>query len=88
MIGCLTQIISLGTAVSAGIGYINFWWTLIPAFFAGALALSNGPHFNAVVEANKRGNFWLFPANLVIYVGSVLVGCGIAFGVTRWIVGQ
>ena len=85
MFGCLTFAISLAAAVAAGLGYFSFWWTLIPAFFAGSLALSNGPYYSAVIAANERGNLWLFPVQLIIHVGGVLIGCGVAFGLTQWI---
>ncbi len=84
MLGCLTLIASLATAVAAGLGYFSFWWTIIPAFFAGALVLSNGPGYQAIMQANERGNLWLFPLQLLIHIGGVLLASGLAFWLTGW----
>lgn len=82
-LGSLATLITLGVAIAAGLDKFSFWWVLIPAFFAGSLALSNGPHFAAVLDANRRGSLTLFPMLLAIYCGGMIALGGAAYGLTR-----
>ena len=83
MLGCLSIIASISSAILAGLGYYSFWWTVIPAFFAGAFALSNSPgHYAAIIRANERGNIWLFPVSLSLSVGTMLAVAGVVFWAT------
>jgi hypothetical protein len=69
----------IATAVASGLGYFAFWWVLIPAFFAGSLSLSNGPHYANVVQANQRGSMTFFPMMLTIYCTSQMIIAGLAY---------
>ncbi|MGV2495043.1 hypothetical protein [Pelagerythrobacter aerophilus] len=69
-------------AVLAGLGYLSFWWVLIPAFFAGSLSLSNGHHYAAVMEANRRGSVTLFPLLLTIYCGGYIFFAALVYWLT------
>ena len=83
LLGCLSQIATLVTAIGAGLGKLSFWWIRIPAFLAGSFEISNGPLFDRVIVANKEGRLWFFPAMLVV---NVLPWIGIgaaAFWVSR-----
>jgi hypothetical protein len=81
----LAAAVVVGLAVWSGIGGDSFWWVLIPAFFAGSLGLSNGPHYAAVVEANRQGSLTLFPMMLAIYWISYTALAGLVYGLTRLI---
>lgn len=85
MIETLFTLAMVATAVMVGLSKISVWWVLLPAFFAGALSLSNGPHYQKVVEANLRGVFWYFPGMLIIHIGGKLVLAGIAYAITVWL---
>lgn len=85
MLQMISVLAWIAVAILAGLGKFSFWWVLIPAFFAGAFGLSNGPHYSTVVEANRRGNAWLFPMQLAIYTGGNIFGAGIAYWITRWL---
>lgn len=75
----------IAVAVLAGLGKFSFWWFLIPTFLAGAFGLANGPHYAGVIEANRRGNLWLFPTQLIIHwFGNILLA-KLVFLLTRWI---
>lgn len=82
MLGTLAALAVVAVSILAGLGTFSFWWVLIPAFFAGSLSLSNGPHYSAVVEANRRGSLTLFPLMLAIYMASYLILAGIVFWLT------
>ncbi len=82
-LGTLATLITLGVAIAAGLQKFSFWWGLIPAFFAGTLMLSNGPHFQAVLDANRRGNLTLLPIQLAIHWGGMLLAAAVVYGVTR-----
>lgn len=86
MLGCLSIIASIITAVAAGLGYFSFWWSLIPAFLAGSFALANSPgHHAAIVRANQEGRLSVFPIALLSTTGMMLAICGVAFWITRTI---
>jgi hypothetical protein len=73
------------TALLAGLAKISIWWVLIPAFFAGSLSLSNGPHYQRVVDANLNGIFWYFPTMLLIHIAGKLVIAGVVYAITVWL---
>lgn len=75
----------MAIAIVVGLERFSFWWVLIPAFFAGSLALSNGPHYMRVVEANQRGVLWYFPTMLMIHVAGKMILAGLAYAVTIWL---
>ena len=85
MLGCLSTIVSLGVAIAAGLGHFSFWRVLIPSFLAGAFALSNGPHYGAILQANEEGRLSVFPMALAGTVGVSLAIAGVAYWVTRLI---
>jgi hypothetical protein len=77
----------LGTAVAAGLGYFSFWWTLIPAFFAGSFALFNGPGYDTIMRANREGRTGVFPTMLAVSIAAHLLSASAAYGITRLISG-
>lgn len=83
-LGCLSTLALIVTAIAAGMGYFSFWWVLIPAFFAGSFALSNGPGYGAIIEANRQGRVWYFPMMLAL---SISLHVAVAGGI-YWIAGQ
>ena len=83
MLGCVSTIASLGMAIAAGLGYFSFWWVWIPSFLAGSFALSGGPHYGAILEANEEGRLGVFPMALVGTVGVSLALAGVAYWLTR-----
>lgn len=82
-LGCLSQIVTLATAIAAGLGFYSFWWVLIPAFLAGSFQISNGPLFDRVIEANREGNLTFFPTMLALNVVPWIGIGGAVFWVTR-----
>ena len=78
-LGCLSQIATLATGIAAGFGYLSFWWTLVPAFLAGAFAVSNGPGYETVMRANEEGRLGVFPTVLAISILPWLALAGIAY---------
>ena len=64
MLGCLSMLAVVVTAIAAGLDKFSFWWVLIPVFFAGSFSLSNGPGFDMVIEANRQGRLGVFPKML------------------------
>ena len=84
-LGCLAQIAVLGIAISAAVYGYSFWWTLIPAFFAGSLQLSNGPGFDRVINANREGRLSVFPTLLLANVLPWVAVAGAAFWLTTYV---
>jgi hypothetical protein len=85
MFGCFSQVAVLFTAMAAGAGYFSFWWALIPAFFAGSLAVSNGPGFDIVMSANREGRLGVFPRVLALSFLPWLIVAGAVYWVTALI---
>ena len=79
MFGCLATLVMIAIAFASGSNYFSFWWVLIPAFFAGSLSLSNGPHYANVVQANQKGSLLMFPVMLSLYIGGQLIVAGLAY---------
>lgn len=82
----LITLIAVAMAVWAWTSGFSFWWTLVPTFFAGSLALSNGPHYAAIIEANARGSMTLFPLLLAIYWAGYIALAGFAYWLTGIII--
>jgi hypothetical protein len=84
LLGCLSTLALLATAVAAGLGKLSFWWVLLPAFVAGSFALSNGPHHSSIIEANRRGQLAVFPTMLTISVLSHVALAGVVFWIASF----
>lgn len=82
LFGCIFQIAMLATAILAGLGNFSFWWTLIPAFFAASLSISNGPGFDLVIHANQEGRLAVLPRLLIFNILPWLALAGAAYGIT------
>ena len=85
MLGIFSRIVVIGTSIAAGLQMFSFWWVLIPAFFSGSVILANGPHYDGVIAANKRGNLWLFPTQLLIHGAGQLLLAAVAYWITIWV---
>jgi hypothetical protein len=81
MLGCLSMLSVVATAIGAGLGKFSFWWVLIPVFLAGSFALSNGPAFYRIVQANQQGRLGVFP----IMLGTQLLFWLIVAGAVFWL---
>ena len=81
MLGCLSQIFVLVTAIFSGLGYFSFWWAVIPSFFAGVFQISNGPGFDLALTANREGRVSVFP---IMLLANFLPWLGVA-GAAYWI---
>lgn len=79
MLGCLATLIMIAAAIASGAGYFSFWWVTLPVFLAGSLALSNGPHYARVIQANERGQVSFFPLMLASYCATQLAVAGLAY---------
>lgn len=80
--GCISTLALVATAIAAGLGYFSFWWILIPAFFSGSFSLSNGPHYNQIIEANRQGRLGFFPVMLILSVGFSVAAAGAVYWLT------
>jgi hypothetical protein len=78
----LSQVAVLAAAIAAELGCFSFWWTVIPAFFAGSFQISNGPGFDLVLTANRDGRFSVFPIMLMTNILPWLAVAGIAYWIT------
>lgn len=47
--------------------------------------LSNGPHYGAIIEFNRRGQVWYFPMMLTVTVAGYLATAAIAYGIAKWL---
>lgn len=83
MLGCLSILAVIATAVGAGLGKYSFWWVLVPVFFAGSFSLSNGPGYHLVMQANREGRLGLFPRMLAFHIVVQLAVAGALFWVTN-----
>ena len=54
------------TAIASGLGYISFWWVLLPAFGVVSFGISNGPTFHLVMEANREGRLGYLPKKIAL----------------------
>ena len=86
MLGCLSHVAVLATAIAAGLGHLSFWWVLIPAFFAGSFSLSNGPAYERIMESYERRQWGTFPIMLIMAVAMSLGVAAVVFWITRAIV--
>ena len=81
MFGYLSQVFVVAGAVMAGLGYFSFWWVAVLSFLAASLQIVNGPRLDFVTDANRRGEFGVFP---MILIGTILPWLAVA-GVVYWI---
>ena len=81
----IVTLVMMAVAIGAGLYHFSLWWVLIPAFFAGSLALSNSLYYPHVIEANQRGVLWYFPTMLMIQIAGKLVLAGITYAITGWV---
>lgn len=80
MLGCLSLLIVIAASIASGLGIFSFWWVLIPIFFAGSFGITNGPHYERVLEENQNGSITYFPMILIGYCISALVIALIVYG--------
>lgn len=67
-LGCLSSLALIAVASAAGVGYLSFWWALIPAFLAGSSALTNEPYYSNILQANEEGRLIVFPTMLALSI--------------------
>ena len=83
MLGCLSQLAVAATAFLAGRGYISAWWIALPVFLTASFAISNGPMFGQVLQANRDGRTSVFPLVLAANMFGWALFAGAIFWVTR-----
>jgi hypothetical protein len=81
-LGCLAQVAVLAVAITTAASGYSFWWSLIPAFAAGSLQISNGPGFDLVQNANRDGRLAVFPMLLAANILPWVAVAGVAFWIT------
>jgi hypothetical protein len=82
-LGRIFQLVVVVTAIAAGLGYFSFFWTLIPVFVAGSLAVSNGPGFDVVIQANQDGRLGVMPLMILRRMLPWLAVAGIVYWIAR-----
>lgn len=84
-LGSLATLTTFGMAIAAGLSVFSFWWTLIPAFISGSLAVANGPGYDIVMQANREGRLSVMPRMIGVAMGARLATGGALYWVARWL---
>lgn len=85
MLGCVTQIVMIMTAVAAGTGNFSGWWIALPAFLSGIFGMANSPSYDIVMSANRRGDFSVLPRQMAMHIAAHGAIGALIFGLTRWL---
>jgi hypothetical protein len=82
-LGRLSQLAVIIVAIAVAMLDQSFWWSLIPAFFAGSFQVTNGPNHAVVMNAHREGRLDVFPLLLLINILPwVAAALGVYYGAT------